>query len=56
VFVDTDMSVVVIEQCMKEGRHCTVKELAKHSGISVSTVPGIVEQVLKMCMIDAMLL
>lgn len=37
VSVHIDMSVAITEQCMDKDRHWTVKEMAKHTGISRST-------------------
>jgi hypothetical protein len=35
------MSVAIIEKCLDEDRHWSVKELAKHTGICGFTVPRI---------------
>lgn len=43
----TCMSVTVIEKCLGEDRHWTVKELAKHTGIYWFTVPYFLQQSVK---------
>jgi hypothetical protein len=41
------MSVSIIEKCLGEDRHWTVKELAKHTGIYGFTVPYFLQQGIK---------